>query len=139
MSTKTIRTYSEMIDFRTFEERYKYLRLRGSVGESTFGYDRYFNQRFYTSTQWKNVRRQVIIRDNGCDLGIADLEIFDRVFIHHMNPMTIGDLTSGEDLVLDPEYLICVSHNTHNAIHYGDANVLLRVPEERRPGDTTLW
>ena len=139
MSTKTIRTYSEMIDFRTFEERYDYLRLRGSVGESTFGYDRYFNQRFYTSTQWKNVRRQVIIRDNGCDLGIADREIFDRVLIHHMNPMTIGDLTSGEDLVLDPEYLICVSHNTHNAIHYGDANVLLRVPEERRPGDTTLW
>ena len=139
MSTTTIRTYSEMIDFRTFEERYDYLRLRGSVGESTFGYDRYFNQRFYTSTQWKNVRRQVIIRDNGCDLGIADREIFDRVLIHHMNPMTIGDLTSGEDLVLDPEYLICVSHNTHNAIHYGDANVLLRVPEERRPGDTTLW
>ena len=139
MSTKTIRTYSEMIDFRTFEERYDYLRLRGSVGESTFGYDRYFNQRFYTSTQWKNVRRQVIIRDNGCDLGIADREIFDRVLIHHMNPMTIGDLTSGEDLVLDPEYLICVSHNTHNAIHYGDANVLLRVPEERRPGDTKLW
>ena len=139
MSTTTIRTYSEMIDFRTFEERYDYLRLRGSVGESTFGYDRYFNQRFYTSTQWKNVRRQVIIRDNGCDLGIADREIFDRVLIHHMNPMTIGDLTSGEDLVLDPEYLICVSHNTHNAIHYGDANVLLRVPEERRPGDTKLW
>ena len=139
MSTKTIRTYSEMLNFRTFEERYGYLRLRGSVGESTFGYDRYFNQRFYTSTQWKNVRRQVIIRDNGCDLGIADREIFDRVLIHHMNPMTIGDLTSGEDLVLDPEYLICVSHNTHNAIHYGDANVLLRVPEERRPGDTTLW
>lgn len=133
------KTYSEMLEYNTFEERYKYLRLRGAVGNSTFGFDRYFNQRFYTSRQWKRTRNEVIIRDNGCDLGILGREIFDKILIHHMNPMTVEDLEQGTDVILDPEYLICVTHNTHNAIHYGDAEALIRMPEERRPGDTKLW
>ena len=139
MKPKSIKTYSEMVGFPTFEERYRYLRLRGSVGNTTFGFDRYFNQRFYTSRQWKNVRSSVIIRDNGCDLGIEGREIFDKILIHHMNPMTMADIEQGTSIILDPEFLICTTHNTHNAIHYGDAEALIRMQEERRPGDTKLW
>lgn len=137
--TKSIRSYSELTSLSTFEERYRYLRLRGSVGVSTFGFDRYFNQSFYTSTQWKNVRNGVIIRDSGCDLGILDREIFDKILIHHMNPMTMEDLERGTDIVLDPEYLISTTHNTHNAIHYGDVDRLLILPVERTRGDTSPW
>jgi hypothetical protein len=106
---------------------------------ATFGFDRYLNQKFYTSVQWRHVRDQVIVRDHGCDLGILDREVTDRIIIHHMNPMTIDDITSGLDHILDPEFLISVSHTTHNAIHYGDENLLTKPFIARRPGDTKLW
>ena len=134
-----IRTYSELMRLPTLEERFAYLKLPGSVGRSTFGSERYLNQRFYTSTQWKRVRDEVIVRDNGCDLGIEDYEIFDKILIHHMNPMTTKDIEEGLESVLDPEFLISTTHRTHNAIHYGDKSHLMLPPTERRPGDTKLW
>ena len=134
-----IRTYSELRRLTDFEERYKYLALRGSVGRSTFGFDRYINQQFYTSTQWRQIRHHVIARDLGCDLGVEGYEIHDRIYIHHMNPMTVDDIVHGEDSILDPEFLISTTHRTHNAIHYGDERLLPRPLTERRSGDTKLW
>lgn len=134
-----IRSYSDLRRLETLEERYKYLALRGNVGESTFGFDRYVNQLFYQSSQWRRVRQDVILRDNGCDLGIEDYEIHKGLYIHHMNPMTLADIRSGDPEILDPEYLITVSFKTHNAIHYGDERLLPRGPIERKPGDTKLW
>lgn len=133
------RTYSELIRQSAFEDRYEYLALRGEVGASTFGFDRYINQQFYTSSQWRQLRNHVIARDNGCDLGVEGYDIFNRVIIHHMNPMTVDDLVHGNDDILDPEFLITTSHKTHNAIHYGDASLLPQLHKERRPGDTRLW
>ena len=115
-----IRTYSELRRLTDFEERYKYLALRGSVGRSTFGFDRYINQQFYRSTEWRHIRHHVIARDLGCDLGVEGYEIHDRIYIHHMNPMTVNDIAHGEDSILNPEFLISTTHRTHNAIHYGD-------------------
>jgi hypothetical protein len=133
------RRYNELRRIDSFEERYKYLALRGEVGRSTFGFDRYINQQFYASRQWRHVRHQIIARDNGCDLGIEGYEIHDRVYIHHMNPMTVDDIIHGDESILDPEFLISVTHQTHNAIHYGDEKLLPRPLVERRPGDTKLW
>lgn len=133
-----VRTYSELRHMRTFEERFKYLELRGAVGRSTFGYDRWINQRFYTSTEWRTLRNVVIVRDNGCDLGIPGREIHGRLLIHHMNPITLEDFKHGNDAILDPDNLIAVTHETHNAIHYGDISLVAK-HVERRPGDTQLW
>lgn len=134
-----IRTYSELCRLGTFEERYEYLRLSGSVGESTFGFDRYLNQILYNSKRWKKVRDKVIIRDDGCDLGIDDYEIHGRIIIHHMNPITIEDVENESDLVYDLEFLISTAHNTHNAIHFGDTSLLPRKPIERKRNDTCPW
>lgn len=134
-----IRTYSELRRLDTFKERYEYLRLRGEVGKSTFGFDRYINQRFYTSQQWRHVRNHVIARDEGLDLGFPGYEIYDRIIIHHMNPMTAEDIEHGDEDILDPEFLITTTHQTHNAIHYGDERLLAQPLVERRPGDTRLW
>lgn len=135
----SIKTYSELIKLPTFEERYRYLRLRGSVGVDTFGFDRYLNQKFYRSAEWKRVRDQVIVRDNGCDLGIEDRMIPGRILIHHMNPITEKDILYMTDALMNPEYLICVSHTTHNAIHYGDEDLLITTPVVRRKNDTCPW
>ncbi len=136
----SIKTYSELITLPTFEERYRYLRLSGSVGKETFGFDRYMNQLFYQRSQlWKRIRDEVIIRDCGCDLGIEGREIYGRVLVHHMNPIGIDDLLHESDFLLNPEFLICTTHNTHNAIHYGDENLLLRDPIERTKNDTCPW
>lgn len=134
-----IRTYSELITLPTFEERFQYLKLNGAVGKDTFGFDRYLNQIFYKSQKWLSVRDQVIIRDNGCDLGIEGYEIHGRILIHHMNPITLRDLEIESDFLLDPEYLISTVHNTHNAIHYGDENLLYKAPVERTRFDTCPW
>lgn len=135
----SIKTYSELMRLRTFEERYRYLRLRGSVGADTFGFDRYLNQVFYRSQKWKSIRDFVIIRDNGCDLGVEGYEIHGKILIHHLNPITIQDIESESEFLLDPEYLICTSHNTHNAIHYGDESLLIQAPIERTAFDTCPW
>ena len=135
-----MRSYSELVKLPTFEERFEYLRLDGEVGEETFGFDRYINQSFYRCGEWKRVRDQVIVRDNGCDLGIPDRQLYDHIVIHHMNPVTREDLINKKDTLMDPEYLICVSIPTHNAIHYGDESQL--VPSsliERTPNDTCPW
>lgn len=134
-----IRTYSELIKLPTFEERFEYLKLGGTVGESTFGFDRYLNQDFYRSKEWKRIRDKVIIRDNGCDLGVEGYDIYERIIIHHMNPLCIDDLANNMNIALNPEYLISVSHNTHNAIHYGDSNLLMLGPVERTAHDTSPW
>lgn len=136
-----IRTYSDLVRLSAFEERFEYLKLGGTVGEETFGYDRYLNQEFYRSVLWRRARNHVIARDYGCDLGIEGHEIHDKVYVHHMNPIRPVDIMDSVDLdVIDPEYLICVTHNTHNAIHYGDTNLLRRNQlVVRRPGDTKLW
>ncbi len=134
-----IRSYSELRRIDTFEERYRYLALRGDVGRSTFGFDRYINQKFYTSRQWTQLRHYIISRDDGCDLGINGYEIYNRLVIHHMNPMTPNDLKHGNDDVLDPEFLITTTHRTHNAIHYGDERLLPKALVERKRGDTRLW
>lgn len=139
MNMAIIRTYSELIAIPTFEERFNYLKLDGRVGEDTFGFDRYINQKFYRSAEWKRIRDQVIIRDNGCDLGIEDRIIYDRVLIHHMNPISINDIRYATDILLNPEYLICVAHRTHNAIHYGNEDQLLKGPVIRTPFDTCPW
>lgn len=134
------RSYNVLKRLQTFEERYEYLRLGGRVGEETFGFDRIFNQAFYKSKAWKQARRDVIIRDGGCDLGIEDRPIFDKVIIHHMNPVTMEQLEEADPSLFDIRYLICVSHATHNAIHYGDDSLLIKTNfVERRPGDTRLW
>lgn len=135
----TIRTYSELITLPTFEERYRYLRLGGRVGEETFGFDRYLNQVFYRSPTWLAARDKVIIRDNGCDLGIADREIPGRILVHHMNPVTIEDLLAMKDWLIDPEYLISTMKSTHDAIHYGDESLLMLDPVERYRNDTCPW
>lgn len=134
-----IRTYTELSQLNTFEERFEYLSIRGVVGEATFGYERHYNQKFYNSKQWRDVRDEVLTRDLGCDLGITGHDIFIRPIIHHMNPMAPQDLIRGNDDILNPEYLITVSHRTHNAIHYGDKSLLALPIPERRPGDTRLW
>ena len=137
--SSTIRTYRQLRRLDTYTERFRYLALRGAVGEATFGFDRYINQQFYTSRQWRQIRSEVIARDNGCDLGIDGFEVYSRIVIHHMNPMTIEDVAGGNDSILDPEFLITTTHFTHNAIHYGDERLLPRPLVERRPGDTRLW
>lgn len=134
-----IRTYSELVTLKTFRDRYEYLRLGGMVGEQTFGFDRYINQMLYKSNKWRSLRNAIIIRDNCCDLGIQDRDIMDQVTIHHMNPITIDDIINETDKVFNPEYLISTSSNTHNAIHYGNASLLVELPKARRPGDTKLW
>ena len=131
-----IRTYSELIKLPTFEERYIYLRLGGRVGETTFGFDRYLNQMFYKSDEWLAIRDKVIVRDNGCDLGIEGREIESSILIHHMNPISKKDILERSDFLLNPEYLICTIKNTHDAIHYGDENLLIKDPIERRKNDT---
>lgn len=136
---KTIRTYSELIRLPTFEERYRYLRIAGKVGEDTFGFDRYLNQIFYRSQEWKSVRNYVILRDGGHDLGIEDREIVGRIIVHHMNPIRPEDILQRKDVLLDPEYLISSMDSTHNAIHYGDESLLILAPVERRKNDTCPW
>ncbi len=134
-----IRTYSELTTIPTFLDRFEYLRLNGKVGEETFGYYRYLNQVFYRSAEWKKVRNLVIIRDNGCDLGLSGYDIHGKVYIHHMNPITVDDIRNRSEFLLNPEYLICVSHMTHEAITYGDKSLLLLEPIERTKNDTCPW
>lgn len=134
-----IRTYSELITFPTFEERFKYLQLEGSVGKDTFGYDRYLNQLFYKTAEWKRLRQDLIIRDNGCDLGVEGREIYGRIVIHHLNPITKDDIVRRTEYLLNPDFLICTTHNTHNAIHYGDESLLITSPVERSKNDTCPW
>lgn len=133
------RTYSELVRYTTFEDRFAYLKLDGAVGSQTFGFDRYLNQMFYSSHEWKTIREYVIIRDNGCDLGVQGYEIHANLLIHHINPMTQEDILHQEEWILDPEFLITTTHNTHNAIHYGNESLLPKVVPERKPGDTRLW
>lgn len=134
-----IKTYSELILIPTFIERYRYLRLSGTVGEETFGFDRWLNQRFYKDPEWLEVRNYVIVRDNGCDLGIPGREIHSRILIHHMNPITKDDILRRSKYLLDPEYLICTIKNTHDAIHYGDESLLITDPIVRSRNDTCPW
>lgn len=134
-----IRTYSELIKFPTFLERYKYLKIGGTVGRETFGYDRWINQIFYNSSKWKDARRRVMIRDNGCDLGVEGYDIFGHFAIHHMNPVSKEDIINKKDWIFDPEYLILVSLDTHNAIHYSDESKLPIVPVPRCRNDTCPW
>ena len=137
--TMIIRTYSELITLPSFEERYRYLKLDGSVGKETFGFDRYLNQDFYRSKEWEHIRDEIIVRDFGCDLGIRDREIPIRIYVHHMNPISVKDITNATEFLLNPDYLICTSHSTHNAIHYGDESLLVIAPVERRKNDTCPW
>ena len=137
--TMSIRTYSELITLPTFEERFKYLQLNGQVGESTFGFDRYMNQVFYRSQKWKSIRDFVIIRDCGCDLGVEGYDIYGKIIIHHMNPLSMRDIETESDFLLNPDFLICTTHNTHNAIHYGDEKLLVTAPIERTKNDTCPW
>lgn len=140
MTTKIIRTYSELKELKTFEERFKYLKLGGIVGVETFGFDRYFNQKFYLTREWKQIRNHVIVRDLGCDLGCEDHEIFgQRIVIHHMNPIDLEDIEKKTDFLLNPEFLITTIHSTHNAIHYGDESLIITAPIERRRNDTCPW
>lgn len=135
----SIRTYSELITIPTFKERFEYLRLDGKVGEETFGFDRYLNQSFYKSPEWRSVRDFVIIRDCGCDLAMEGHEIFGKILVHHMNPIRIEDIVNRSEYLLDPEYLICTIKNTHDAIHYGDGSLLITGPIERTKNDTCPW
>lgn len=135
-----IRCYSELLKLKTFEERFEYLRLDGKVGVDTFGFDRIFNQMFYTSKEWKSIRDRVIVRDNGCDLGVEGYEIYrQRMIIHHLNPISLKDIERGSKFLIDPEFLITTIHSTHNAIHYGDENLLITAPIERSKNDTCPW
>ena len=136
---KMIRTYSELIKLKTFKDRFEYLKLDGIVGEETFGFDRYMNQIFYKSREWTSVRRAVIIRDNGCDLGVECYEIHGKILIHHMNPINLSDIVHKTDELLNPDYLLTTVLSTHNAIHYGDASLLPALPIERRANDTCPW
>ena len=135
----SIRTYSELITIPTFEERFEYLQLKGSVGKDTFGYDRYLNQVLYRSSEWKRLRNQIIIRDGGCDLACDGYDIYNKVLIHHLNPITVEDVLTRSRKVFDPDNLVCVSHSTHNAIHYGDVDLLVTGPIIRTKNDTCPW
>lgn len=135
----SIRTYSELITIPTFEERFEYLQLKGSVGKDTFGYDRHLNQVLYRSPEWKRLRNQIIIRDCGCDLACEGYDIHSKVLIHHLNPITVEDVIARSRKVFDPDNLVCVSHNTHNAIHYGDVDLLVTGPIIRTKNDTCPW
>ena len=135
-----IRTYSELITLPTYEERFEYLKLSGCVGKATFGFDRYINQKIYQrDPRWKKARDIVIIRDNGCDLGIEGREIYGKIIVHHMNPITMEDAINDSDWIYNPEFLICTVHETHNAIHYGDDSLLVKAPIARTPNDTCPW
>lgn len=134
-----IRSYQELRQLKTFKERFDYLELHGEVGDATFGFDRYLNQQFYTSTQWRHIRHQVIARDSGCDLGIMGYEIHHKIIIHHMNPITAHDVIHGDESILDPNFLITTTHDTHNAIHFGDERLLRKPFVPRTQGDTKLW
>lgn len=135
-----MRTYTELKKLKTFEDRFKYLMIGGSVGVDTFGFDRYLNQALYNSCEWKKVRDTVIVRDNGCDLGLEGFEIGGKILIHHMNPITMNQILNRDPEIFNPEFLISVSHKTHNAIHYGDESIVnAYIPVERTPGDTRLW
>lgn len=135
----TIKTYSELITIPTFEERFQYLQLKGFVGKDTFGYDRYLNQILYRSPEWKKLRNQIIIRDGGCDLACEGYDIHGRILIHHLNPITVDDVIARSRKVFDPDNLVCVTHNTHNAIHYGDVDLLVTGPITRSKNDTCPW
>ena len=135
----SIRTYSELITIPTFEERFEYLKLNGSVGLETFGHDRYLNQILYNSPEWRRFRPEIIVRDNGCDLACEGYEIFGKILIHHINPITAKDILNRNPKVFDPENVITTVHNTHNAIHYGDENLLITEPIERSRNDTCPW
>lgn len=139
MKTRNIKSYSELMSFPTFEERYEYLRIGSRVGEATFGYDRYLNQILYKSPEWRRFRDEIIIRDNGCDLGCPDRELHERIIVHHINPITVEDVVNRSPKVFDSENVICVSHNTHEAIHYGNEDLLIKDPVERKPYDTCPW
>lgn len=138
MRTKS-RCYSELAELDSFEERFEYLSLNGDVGHETFGFNRWINQRFYTSKEWRRLRRLAIIRDQSCDLGVEGYDIHTNLVVHHMNPLTEDDIMYGTPHALDLEFLICTTHDTHNAIHYGDASLLAKPYTPRRPGDTKLW
>lgn len=139
MIMKTIKTYSELITLQTFEDRFNYLQLRGEVGKSTFGYNRYLNQILYNSPEWRHFRNEIIIRDNGCDLACDGYEIYGRALIHHINPITVEDIVNHNPMVFDPENVITTVHSTHNAIHYGDESLLPKSPIERKQNDTCPW
>ena len=139
MTMKNIKTYSELITISTFEERFEYLKLDGQVGVETFGFNRYLNQTFYKSDEWLSIRDYVITRDNGCDLGMEGYEIYGRILIHHINPITKDDIIQRSRILLDPENLITTVKRTHDAIHYGDSNLLMKAPIERRKNDTCPW
>ncbi len=134
-----MRRYSELKRLKTFKERYEYLRIGGLIGESTFGFERYLNQALYTSQRWRLLRNEIIVRDNGCDLGVEGYDILDKIIVHHMNPLVRDQLIEPDDSIFDPEFLICVSQRTHNAIHYGDDSLLPITMAERRPNDTCPW
>lgn len=134
-----MRTYTELLKIPTYKERYNYLKLGAKVGEETFGYDRYLNQVFYRSKEWKSIRDKIILRDNGCDLADPDHAIFGRIYVHHMNPITLRDIDKRNPEIFDPEFLVCCSFDTHNAIHYGSENMLPQELVERKPGDTCPW
>lgn len=137
--TTKIKTYSELITIPTYEERFEYLRLDGLVGEETFGFDRYLNQIFYNSGEWRSLRNDIIIRDNGCDLAMEDYDIKGRIYIHHMNPIAITDILTQSDFLLNPDFLVCTAFRTHQAVHYGDASLLATSPIERTKNDTCPW
>ena len=134
-----IRRYTDLIQYDSFIERYRYLKLNGQVGIDTFGLDRYLNQTLYRSYKWRKIRNQIIMRDNGCDLGMDGFDIYGKIIVHHMNPLTLEQIEDDSDDIYNPEFLICVSHITHNAIHYGDENLLPQLPIERTANDTCLW
>ena len=135
----SIRTYSELIKLPTFEERFEYLKLKSFVGKETFGYDRYINQQFYKSPRWIRLREEIILRDQGLDLACEGFEIYGRIIIQHMNPISLDDILSDTEYLMNPEYLISVSNNTHQAIHYGDIDIVPVLPKERTPNDTCPW
>lgn len=139
MYPMTIKCYSELVKISSFEKRFDYLKLNGNVGESTFGFDRYLNQLFYKSKEWRAIRDKVIIRDNGCDLGVEGYDVRGTILIHHMNPISVKDIEFKTDILLDPEYLICVTHKTHNAIHYSNMDLLSVMPNQRTRNDTCPW
>lgn len=134
-----IRTYAELIRIPTFEERYRYLQLRGTVGEETFGFKRWLNQEFYHSEEWLSFRDRIIVRDGGCDLAVDGFEIFGSIIIHHLNPITYEDILNRNPCVFDPNNVVCTKLSTHNAIHYGDENLLAKPPMERTKNDTCPW
>ena len=135
----SIRTYHELIALPTFKERFEYLKLSGSVGKQTFGFERYLNQKFYQSVEWRQLRDKIITRDRGCDLAMDGYDIVGRIYIHHMNPIEVDDIREASEYLLNPDYLITTTHDTHNAIHYGDGSLLVTEPIERKPNDTCPW